>query len=236
MRTARALTEQSQTANGLVDLASPVLESIMKIRSGVLVPSEDLRDTVDALLARLEERGLALGYLERQVQSVKFVLAAFVDEIVLTMDFPLRHEWEKTPLQLEYFGEHLAGVKAFERLQGHMGNGEADVDVVEVYYLCLLLGYKGKYKIYLEDQLRGVVDGVAEFLRRANRLRTAVLSPHWKVTDQPEPREPDPGLPKWVRVGAPIAVAAVVLLWLLLFTILDVSVRNAVQENLVHPG
>jgi type VI secretion system protein ImpK len=232
MRTARrSLPSQVQSDNALLGHASPVLELVMRIKAGLLTPSGDLRRTVDDLLADMEERGLQLGYLERQVQSAKFVLAAFLDELVLTTDFPLRDEWEKTPLQLEYFGEHLAGVKAFERLEELMRNGEADVDVVEVYYVCLLLGYKGKYKIYLEDQLRGVIDDVADFLRRANRLRAGTLSPHWRVTDQPAPAQAEPWLPRWVRIGAPVAVAFVVLLWMLLFAVLQSDV-NAALENL----
>jgi type VI secretion system protein ImpK len=231
MRTARrTLPSQVQSDNALLGLASPVLELILRVRSGQLVPSSDMRRTVDDLLADLEERGLAAGYLERQVRSAKFVLAAFIDELVLTTDFPLRAEWEKTPLQLEYFGEHLAGVKAFERLDEHMDNGEADVDVVEIYYVCLLLGYKGKYKIYLEDELRGVIADVADFLRRANRLRAGALSPHWMATDQPELPPEEPWLPHWARVGAPIAVAVVFLLWMLLFALLQRDVNSALES------
>lgn len=209
--------DRNETApeGDLVDLATPVLETVMKLRAGLVAPSDDLRRTVDTLLTQMERRGESQGFRERRLQAVKFALASFVDETVLTADFPLRNKWEKNPLQLQYFGEQLAGVKYFERLEKYMKDGGGDVDVVEVYYVCLLLGYKGKYNIYFEEQLKGVVEGVAEYLRRANRLRAVTFSPHWKVTDQPEPAS-DPGLPVWVKACAGGGLALVALTYVVL--------------------
>jgi len=143
----RALSGRS-----LVDLATPVLELIMEIKAGIITPSNDLRRKADELLKEMEQRGDAIGFKAKPLQDAKFALAAFVDETVLTADFPLRDEWEKHPLQLEYFGEHLAGVTYFERLNGLLGDLENNAEVLEIYYICLLIGYKGKYKIYLDDQ------------------------------------------------------------------------------------
>jgi type VI secretion system protein ImpK len=215
-------------------LATPVLEEIMRVKAGLTIPSIGLRSTVDALLKQVEERGAQAGYAERQLQTTKFVLAAFVDETVLIADFPLREEWEKYPLQLEYVGEQLAGLTFFERLDALMksASSEADVDVVEVCYLCLLLGYKGKYNIYYEEQLRSVIENVAEFLRRANRLRSSALAPHWKVTDQPEPPS-DPGLPQWAKIGVSAAVALLVLVYVILSFLLTNDL-NAAKEHLLR--
>jgi type VI secretion system protein ImpK len=200
--------------NELVHLASPVLEIIMQVKANRVVPSNDLRRQIDALLKQLETRGEQAGYKERQIQAAKFSLAAFVDEMVLTAQFPLREQWEKHPLQLEYFGEHLAGVTFFNRLDDLIKDCANDADVVELFYLCLLLGYKGKYKIYYEQELKTVIEGVADHLRRANRLRGGVLSPHWRVADQPQPIE-DTGIPKWVKAAGAIAIAAVVVIYMI---------------------
>ena len=47
-------------------------------------------------------------------------------------------------------------VKFFERLDNLLARPEIEgADVVEVYYLCLLLGFKGKYNFYLlEEQFK----------------------------------------------------------------------------------
>lgn len=216
----------------LAGLAAPVLELVMQVRAGLVTPSMELRQKVDELLKHLEKRGESLRYPEKQVQAVKFALAAFVDETVLTANFHLRDEWEKYPLQLQYFGEHLAGVKFFDRLDELLQQPEANGEVIEVYYLCLLVGYKGKYKIYLEDQLKGVIQDTGERLRKVGRLVEAELSPHWKVVDQPEPPR-DPGLPLWVKIGSGVLVGMVIFIYIILYFLLR-SDLNAAREQLLR--
>jgi type VI secretion system protein ImpK len=220
--------------NTLVGLATPVLQEVMQVRAGVALPSIELRRAIDALLKQLEQRGESLGYRGQQLQTIKFALAAFVDETVLIADFPLREEWEKYPLQLEYVGEHLAGLTFFERLEAMMKNpgGEADIDVVEVCYLCLLLGYKGKYNIYYEEQLKHFIANVAEFLRRAGRLGAGALSPHWKVNDQPGPAQ-DASVPAWMKVGGGLAFGVMILIYML-FNFLLVSELYRAKEHLLR--
>ena len=215
----------------LVQLATPVLTLILEIRAGVVQPSSDLRRTVDTLLKEMERTAQISAHSEAQVQATKFALAAFADETVLTATFPLRDEWEKYPLQLEYFGEQLAGVKFFERLEELMKVPEENADVIEVYYLCLLIGYKGKYKIYLEEKLKGVIENVAESLRRVNRLQSGELSPHWKITDQPE-RKRETAIPTWAKVSGVIALSLLVLFYLVFRFWLNSTVTNSTGELL----
>lgn len=220
---------RSRSDNDLISLAAPTLDVVLQLRAGQVKPSNDLRRTIADLLKEMEERGATLRYSDAQVQAVKFALAAFVDETVLTADFPLRDEWEKYPLQLEYFGEHLAGVKYFERLDELLKAPEVNADVIEVYYLCLLLGYKGKYKIYMEEQLKGVIERVAETLRRAGRLQTGDLSPHWRVTDQPEPPQEE-GLPLWFKIGGGAAVFLLIVFYTVIYLMLDHIVKAAQEQ------
>jgi type VI secretion system protein ImpK len=102
--------------------------------------------------------------------------------------------------------------------------------VIEVYYLCLLLGYKGKYRIYLEDQLKGVIQNVADHLRRLNRLQSGELSPHWRATDQPELPK-DPGTPLWVKLGGGAALVLLVFVYLIFYLLLESNVRDALGRS-----
>jgi type VI secretion system protein ImpK len=230
----RVERSRAGTGNKLLHLSTPVIEEIMMVKAGINAPSNDLRRTIDGLLKDMEVRGQQLGYTGKQLETVKFALAAFVDETVLTADFPLREEWEKYPLQLEYVGEHLAGLTFYDRLDNLMKNaqGESDIDVVEVLYLSLLLGYKGKYNIYYEQQHRLVVESVAEYLRRANRLRISPLSPHWKVTDQPAVSEKS-DLPAWVKIGGGAVLGFAILIYLIFSFLLNSDV-NAAREQLLR--
>lgn len=222
---------RTRSSNDLVSLATPVLELVLKLQAGLLSPSIDLRRRVEEMLEQMEQRAETLRYNPEQVKAIKFALAAFVDETVLTADFPLRHEWEKNPLQLKFFGEHLAGVKFFDRLDEFLKNAEAQAEVIEVYYLCLLLGYKGKYKIYMEEQLKGVIAATAAHLSRLGRLQEGELSPHWKVLDQPEPPT-DPGLPLWAKIAGGAGLGLVILIFMVLAFLLSSDLKAAKEQLL----
>lgn len=222
---------RARSGSDLVTIAGPVLELVMKLQAGLLAPSNEVRPMVRRLFEELEQRGATLRYSEAQLKQVKFALAAFVDETVLTANFPLREEWEKYPLQLEYFSDHLAGVKFFDRLEELLKNVEAEANVVEVYYLCLLLGFKGKHSVYMEEQLQGVIENTAARLRAVGRLQEGDLSPHWRVNDQPEPK-PDPGLPLWLRISLIAASAIIVLVYTVLLLFLRSDITTAKEQLL----
>jgi type VI secretion system protein ImpK len=216
-------TRQTPAPGTLISLAAPVLELVLKLRTGVVAPSNEVRPVVNDLLAQLDQSGRGLRCPAEQIESIKFALVAFIDETVLspTNDFRLRKEWEQLPLQLEYFREHLAGVKFFERLEALIEQPETEgVDVVEVYYLCLLLGFKGKYNFYLlEEQLGSVIANVAEYLRRADRLKANALSAHWFAADQPFLAR-EPLLPLWMKICGPLALGVLFLTYVVLFFLL----------------
>ena len=218
----------------LVSLATPVLDLVMRIRAGQIVPSAEMRQIVDGRLKDLEQRGQQLGFKDTQLQNVKFALASFVDETVLAGGFAVRNEWERYPLQLQYFQEQFAGVKFFERMEDLLKRADAEADVIEVYYLCLLLGFKGKYHIYLEDQLPGVLQNVASHLQRVGRLKNTILSPHWKLNDQPAPPQETkvPEMPSWVKLVALGSLAFVALSYLL-FQFLLTNQANGIKELLL---
>jgi type VI secretion system protein ImpK len=222
---------RSRSGTDFASLGAPVFELVLRLRAESVSLSPDLRPSVQALLQETEQRSATLRYSEKQIRDVKFALAALVDETVLNANSPLREEWEKFPLQLEYFGEHLAGVKFFEKLDELLKAIKTEANVVEVYYLCLLLGYKGKYKVYMEDQLQELIKNTAAQLKRVGRLQDTDLSPHWKVVDQPE-LPSDPGIPVWLKVGSAAVLIIVVLIYLVILLLLKSEVRTATEQLL----
>jgi type VI secretion system protein ImpK len=232
-RVAQATSKRTApAATDLVSLSAPVFDLILRIKAGVVSPSTELRPQVAAHLQKFEERALRHRHSEKIVRLAKFALAAFVDETVLTNDFPLKQDWEKYPLQLEYFGEHLAGNKFFDRLDAMVKQIEVAADAVEVYYVCLLLGFKGKYAVYLEDELLGVIQRTGEALQRAGRLKSVELSPNGIAQDQPEPPKKYPFLPGWAKIAAGLGLALSVLIYLSLL-LLSRNFLNTALEKLL---
>ena len=203
--------ERRASQNDLLRFAGPVFDLILRLKAGIVQPSNSLRPKVAKLLNEFEKRAERYRFNEKVVRVAKFALASFVDETVLTNNFPLKEEWEKNPLQLEYFGEQLAGNKFFEKLEAMLKQMKVTADAVEVYYVCMLLGFKGRYAVYEQDKLVSIMRKTANALLKAGKIVPTELSPHWLANDQPAPPKKR-GMPTWAKISAMagLALAAVV--------------------------
>lgn len=209
---------EAANKNDLVTFAGPVFDLILRLKAGIVAPSNDLRPKVAGMLEDFERRAERYKFNHKIVQVSKFALAAFVDETVLTNNFPLRNEWEKNPLQLEYFGEQLAGNKFFDKLEAMIKQIEVTQDAVEIYYFCMLLGFKGRYAVYEQDKLLATMQETANALVKVGKIKPVELAPHWLANDQPKP-PPKRGMPVWAKMGAIGGLGLAVVIYFVLFIV-----------------
>ncbi len=214
------------TKNDLVTFAGPVLDLILRVRAGIVTPSNELRPQVAAMLEDFEKRAERYRFNHKIVQVSKFALAAFVDETVLTNNFPLRDEWEKYPLQLEYFGEQLAGNKFFDKLQAMLKQIDQTKDAVEIYYVCMLLGFKGRYAIYEQDKFLAIMQTTANALVKVGKITPVELSPHWLANDQPVPPKKR-GMPIWAKISALGGLGLAFIVYMVMFLLSSQFLQNA---------
>lgn len=212
--------------NDLITFAGPVFDLILRLKAGIVAPSNDLRPQVAALLEDFEKRAKRYRFNHKIVQVSKFALASFVDETVLTNNFPLRDEWEKNPLQLEYFGEQLAGNKFFDKLQAMLKQIEATQDAVEIYYVCMLLGFKGRYGVYEQEKLLAIMQSTAKALVKVGKIRPIELSPNWFANDQPAPPEKR-GMPVWAKISAASGLGLAFIIYMVMFVMSSNFLQNA---------
>ena len=215
--------------NDLVAFAGPVFDLILRVKAGIVAPSNELRPQVAAMLADFEKRAERYRFNHKIVQVAKFALASFVDETVLTNNFPLRDEWEKYALQLEYFGEQLAGNKFFEKLDAMLKQIETTQDAVEIYYVCMLLGFKGRYGVYEQEKLLAIMQTTANALVKVGKIKPVELSPHWLANDQPEPPKKR-GMPVWAKIGALSGLGLAFIVYLLMFLFSSKFLDEAMRQ------
>ena len=216
------------TKNDLITFAGPVFDLILRLKSGIVAPSNDLRPKVAAMLTDFEKRAERYRFNPKIISVSKFALAAFVDETMLTNNFPMRDQWEKYALQLEYFGEQLAGNKFFEKLDAMLGQIDVTKDAVEVYYICMLLGFKGRYAVYEQEKLLEIMQRTANALVKVGKIAPVELSPHWLVTDQPEPPKKR-GMPAWAKIGALGGLGFALVVYLVLFVMSSKFLQDAMS-------
>ena len=213
----------------LITFAGPVFDLILRLKAGIVAPSNDLRPKIVGMLDEFEKRAERYKFNHKIIQVSKFGLAAFVDETVLTNNFPLKIEWEKNPIQLEYFGEQLAGNKFFEKLEAMLGQIDVTVDAVELYYFCMLLGFKGRFAIYEQDKLLAIMQQTANALVKAGRIKPVELSPHWLANDQPKPPEKR-GMPIWAKLGALGCLGLGIIVYLIMFVVSWKFLQDTVER------
>ena len=215
--------------NDLVTFAGPIFDLILRLKANIVAPSNDLRPKIAGLLDDFEKRAERYKFNHKIVSVSKFALASFVDETILTNNFPLRSEWERNPLQLEYFGEQLAGSKFFDKLESMLRQIDVTQDAVEIYYYCMLLGFKGRYGVYEQEKLLAIMQSTANALVKAGKIKPVELSPHWLANDQPEVPK-DRGLPTWAKIGAFGGLGLAMITYLIMFLMSSMYLKEAVDK------
>jgi type VI secretion system protein ImpK len=143
------------------------------------VPSpEKLNHELRGVTEEVLRRAAVLGFSHQDAQDIGYALVALMDEVVLNKPEPYRQFWMSNLLQLHYFNETIAGDSFFNRLTS-IRKDPHRVEVLRVYYLCLLFGFQGRYRIRGgELELMTLIDAVQKDLERAQPFDFDVLSPH----------------------------------------------------------
>ena len=179
-----------------------------------LPPPDDLQRRIGEMFDRMARKCRELGVPEEDAIEAKYAICAFLDEQVLASAWPGRNYWQSRPLQLVYFNENTAGEGFFTRLEAHRRN-RARANVVAIYYVCLQLGFKGKYAVNRGEGLAQLAEQIA--LELGQDLPSAdVISPHG---------EPKEGARSQARRDAPVLFAGLGILAaaLLVFLVLKLT-------------
>lgn len=136
-------------SNPYYPLIYPILDLILNIKKNRVALDSNIRETFKSLFLSFDTDCRRLSLVTQEQESIKYALVALVDEVVCTIKSSLQSAWLSQPLQRICFGEHTAGEGFYERLNEARLN--ASQFVIEIYYLCLLIGFKGRYG--LEDPI-----------------------------------------------------------------------------------
>jgi type VI secretion system protein ImpK len=159
-----------------------VFTAVVRLRYNrqAVMDAEAFRAQMRQGLRVAEQDARSRGCNAEDVKQVIFAVVAFLDESVLSSGNPVFANWPRLPLQAELFGHQLAGEIFFQELQKTLGRSDSPetADLLEVYYLCLLLGFKGRYAA--GGDLRTPMAAIQEKIRRI-RGPAGPLSPRGAI-------------------------------------------------------
>jgi len=206
-----------------------VLTAIVRLRSNrqELSDAESFRFYMrEAIKTAIQEARNQAGYNADDIKMATLALVGFLDESVLNTRNPMFADWPRKPLQEELFGIHMAGEIFFRNLEQLMGRSDsADLaDVLEVHYLCLLLGYGGRYSIGGKGELQAITTATGERIRR---IRGVSHDPFMEILKEAEvvKATEDPWVKKFL-----IAALACFVLMAVLFVAFKVTLGSSASE------
>jgi len=198
-------------AENLAYLFQEILTVIVRLRAGrqAVPDAEVFRSQMREALRQVDQQARLRGYSSEDVNLAIFAVVALLDETILTMRNPVFAQWPRKPMQEELFGHHVAGEIFFQNLQALLGLKDSQelADLLEIYYLCLLLGFAGRYGAGGRAELRSITQAVGEKIRRIRGGGTE-FSPAWLPGTESAPAG---GWDPWVRRLAYVAAGALVL-------------------------
>lgn len=174
--------------NSLVAAASEVLSEVVRLKHSAV--SEDmsaLNKRLTTWLNMFEARALHNGAESSDVMVARYVLCTVADEAVVTTLWGNESEWSQMSLLSRFHSETFGGEKFFQLLSRLSKNPVRHLPMLELMYLCLALGFEGKYRVQARGMLE--LEGIRDALyRQIRQLRGDVpreLSPHWEgLNDQ----------------------------------------------------
>lgn len=221
--------------NPLLQAASPLLILMGRLRTSLSNPDiAGLRRQALEQVREFEERARASGVVTETVLAARYVLCSALDEAVLSTPWGGQSDWGGQSLLVTLHRETWGGEKFFDMLQKIAGDPARHIDLMELQYVCLTLGFSGKYGNVDRGHAR-LAEIQADLFRRIREYRgvpAPELSSHWRGMQ--DRRNPVIRYVPWWVVGA---FTLVVLTAAFIYYHARLSALAApVNERLAHIG
>jgi type VI secretion system protein ImpK len=178
-----ALARRGTGINALVDAAATLLGLATQLRSLMAHPDPaGLRDHVAREIQTFEAGARNAGVRADLVLAARYGLCTFLDEVVMSTPWGGTTAWSTQSLLSIFHKETFGGEKYFQILERMVQEPARNLELLELYYICLMLGFEGKYQ--LVERGRAMLEQVQDNLYRTIRGQRGEferdLSAHWR--------------------------------------------------------
>ncbi|MBP0593966.1 DotU family type VI secretion system protein [Paraburkholderia sp. LEh10] len=179
--TAAPISPDTGGLNPLLRAANPLLELAVPLRQLPTHPDvEALRTQLMQMMRAFETQGRANGIDDEKLGASRYCLCTFLDEAISSTPWGAGM-WASRSLLVTFHNEASGGERFFLILQRLAQNPAANIDVLELIYVILGLGFEGRYRLI--DGGRTQLDTIRERLETMIRSQRGAaerdLSVHW---------------------------------------------------------
>ncbi|MCH9691884.1 MAG: type IVB secretion system protein IcmH/DotU [Gammaproteobacteria bacterium] len=198
--------------NPLVAAASKLLSVTIKLRTTMnhtKVP--DLHKRLAAEIQHFEREAKQLALTSEIVLTARYWLCTVIDEVVLSTPWGVSSGWSQHSLLSLFHKETFGGEKCFAILLRTLETPGTNLELLELFYLCLSLGFQGKYRLVPRghEQLEKIRDNLYQTIENHRPTMERDLSPHWQGCVE-KSRRLIQYVPMWVIASVVFGLLAVV--------------------------
>ncbi|MFV8783887.1 type IVB secretion system protein IcmH/DotU [Microbulbifer sp. SA54] len=169
--------------NPLIGAASKLLAAVIKLRTTLNhsnVP--DLHKRLTREIQSFERDAKRISLQPETVLTARYLLCTVVDEVVLSTPWGASSGWSQHSLLSLFHKETFGGEKCFLILQRTLETPGVHIDLLELFYLCLSLGFQGKFRLAPRghEQLEQIRDNLYRTIESHRPQMERDLSPHWE--------------------------------------------------------
>ncbi|MBT2337560.1 MULTISPECIES: type IVB secretion system protein IcmH/DotU [Pseudomonas] len=153
-------------------------------------------------LEQFEARALQFGVENTQLIAARYVLCTVIDEAVVTSPWGRGGDWSQLSLLSSFHNETFGGEKVFQLLDRLSKNPVKHLAMLELLYLCLSLGFEGKYRVEARGglELESLRDALYRLIRQVRGEVPRELSPQCEGAVG-KPHRPVRIIPTWAVAG-----------------------------------
>ncbi|MFT6895916.1 MAG: type VI secretion system protein ImpK [Paraglaciecola sp.] len=184
---------------------------------------EGLLAHVTGLLRDFEKNCMLKGVNGDQANEARYILCAFIDEIVLNTPWGNRSVWTQRSLLSTLHNDTSGGERFFQILAQKSEVPAQNILILELMYHCLCLGFQGKFAVQDNGQaaLQQIKNGLYQIIREFRGDPEQELSLHWQGVSDGRPTLAKL-IPWWV-VGAVLSGVLTLIYAGFFFTLNDQS-------------
>ncbi len=148
------IADHFYSRNLLYQTAANLIAIITQLKRSLLTGSAvTLRQSLMNEVITFEARALQYNLSQETVDAARYALCALIDEIILNQqlgdkaEWKTEEDWSQHCLINIFYHETWGGEKFFTLLEQFMHEPEKYIELLEIFALCLTLGFEGKYRI-----------------------------------------------------------------------------------------
>lgn len=189
--------------NPLIAAAADLLSDVVKLKQRKRCKDlNKLNKRLNNDIKSFERRTRLAGVEHYEVQTARYLLCTVVDEAVLTTEWGKHSDWPNRSLLSHFHNETSGGEKFFLLVERVIKRPSRHLHMLELMYLCLSLGFKGKYAMDASGgtvELEEIRDDLYRHIRQLRGDTSLELSPQWQGLRRE--RQPPPRLVPWWLVA-----------------------------------